>query len=106
MLKLLLSGVIGADATITETSKGKAINFDVAVSKDYKNSKGEKVEKTEWVRAVIWRFKDSDTKVAEYLKKGRKVLIEGDPYSNGYQSKDGEVKSSLNVKVEDIEFLN
>ncbi len=106
MLKLLLSGNIGADATVNEAANGKAINFNVAVSKDYKNSKGEKVERTEWVKAVIWKRKDQDTKIAEYLKKGTKVLIEGEPFSTGYQGKEGEVHATLNVKVIDFEFLN
>ncbi|WP_075591582.1 single-stranded DNA-binding protein [Labilibacter marinus] len=106
MLKLILSGNVGNDATVTETSNGKVINFDVAVSKNYKNSKGEKVEKTEWIRASIWRGKDSDTKFADYIKKGKKVLIEGEPSSSGYKTKEGEIQSSLNVTVKDFEFLN
>lgn len=106
MLKLILSGNVGNDATVTETSNGKVVNFDVAVSKNYKNSKGEKVEKTEWIRASIWRGKDSDTKFADYIKKGKKVLIEGEPSSSGYKTKEGEIQSSLNVTVKDFEFLN
>ena len=106
MLKLILSGNVGNDATVKETGNSKVINFDVAVSKNYKNSKGEKVEKTEWVRAAIWRGKDSDTKFAEYIKKGKKILIEGEPHSSGYQNKNGEVQSALEVTVKEFEFLN
>ncbi len=106
MLKLILCGNVGNDATVKETETNKVINFDVAVSKNYKNSKGEKVEKTEWVRAVMWRGKDADTKFADYIKKGKKVLIEGEPHSSGYKSKNGEIQSTLNVTVKDLEFLN
>ncbi len=106
MLKMTLSGNLGSDATVNDTPKGKAINFDVAVSQVYKNANGEKIEKTEWVHAVMWRFKDSDTKVAEYLTKGKKVLLEGEPFATSYTSKEGDVKSVLNVKVLDFEFLN
>ena len=55
MLKLILNGIVGKDAEVKEVGQRKAINFDVAVSMDYKNSNGEKVERTEWVRAVMWR---------------------------------------------------
>ncbi|GAF05137.1 single-stranded DNA-binding protein [Saccharicrinis fermentans] len=106
MLKLILCGNVGNDATVKETGNGKVVNFNVAVSKNYKNSKGEKVEKTEWIRAAIWRGKDSDIKFAEYIKKGKKILIEGEPHSSGYQNKDGEVQSGLEVTVKEFEFLN
>ncbi|SMO66079.1 single-strand DNA-binding protein [Saccharicrinis carchari] len=106
MLKIILSGNVGNDATVTETAKGKVINFDVAVSKNYKNAKGEKVERTEWVRAAIWRSKDSDTKFADYIKKGKKMLIEGEPHSSAYKNKEGEIQSSLEVTVKEFEFLS
>lgn len=106
MLKIMLSGNIGNDATVKEVGASKAINFDVAVSKGYKNSKGEKFEKTEWIRAVIWRSKETDTKFAEYIKKGKKILIEGEPYSSGFKNKEGDIQSVLHVIVKDFEFLN
>ncbi len=106
MLKLILNGIVGKDAEVKNVGQRKAINFDVAVSMDYKNSKGEKVERTEWVRAVMWKSDKQSTKVSEFLKKGQKVLIEGTPGSEGYQSKDGTVKSALQVNVKDLELLN
>jgi single-strand DNA-binding protein len=106
MLKVVLSGNIGSDATVKEVGDKKAINFDVAVSKDYKNSNGEKVSKTEWVRAVIWQNKEGESKLSNYLKKGKKILIEGEPYSTGYKNKEGDIQSSLHVTVKDFEFLN
>ncbi|WP_430810196.1 MULTISPECIES: single-stranded DNA-binding protein [unclassified Carboxylicivirga] len=106
MLKLFLNGTVGNDAKIKDVGNRKAINFDVAVSMDYKNSKGEKVERTEWIRATMWRNENQSTKIAEFLKKGKKVLIEGIPGSEGYQSKDGSIKASTHVTVKDLELLN
>ena len=106
MLKLILNGTVGKDAEVKAVGQHKAINFDVAVSMDYKNSKGEKVERTEWVRAVVWKNENQSTKVSEFLKKGQKVLIEGIPSSEGYQIKDGTIKSSLNITVKELELLN
>ncbi len=106
MLKMLLSGNLGSDATMKEVGNNKVINFDIAVSRTYKNSSGERVEKTDWIRADIWRSKDTDTKFVDYLKKGKKILIEGEPYSSGYKNKNGEIQSSLGIRVKEFEFLN
>lgn len=106
MFKMILSGALGHDAEVKDVGDKKAINFDVAVSQDYKDSKGNKVERTEWVKAVIWKNKGQSTKVAEFLKKGQKVLVEGTPASEGFKSKEGEVKSALHINVKDLDFLN
>ncbi len=106
MLKVILNGALGNDAEVKDVGNSKLITFNVAVSLDYKDQQGNKVEKTEWVRANIWRGKEQSTKIAEYLKKGKKVLIEGTPEADAYKSKDGEIKSSLSVKVKEVEFLN
>ncbi|SFD69284.1 single-stranded DNA-binding protein [Thermophagus xiamenensis] len=106
MLKMIVSGTLGQDAEIREVGNKKAINFDVAVSMDYKDQQGNKVERTEWVRAVIWKNEGQSTKVADYLKKGRKVLLEGIPSSEGFKTKDGEIKSALNINVKELEFLS
>ncbi len=105
MLKMILSGALGHDAEVKEVGKKKAINFDVAVSMDYKDAQGNKVERTEWVRAVMWKYDGQSTKVSEFLTKGKKVLIEGTPSSEGYKGKDGDIKSSLSINVKELELL-
>lgn len=106
MLKVIVSGVLGQDAEVKEIGNSKAIKFNIAVSMDHKDAEGNKVEKTEWVKAIWWKGKEQSTKVSEYLKKGKKVLIEGIPESEGYKSKDGEIKSALNITVKELEFMN
>ncbi|TRX66491.1 single-stranded DNA-binding protein [Carboxylicivirga sp. M1479] len=105
MLKLILNGTLGKDAEIRDVGNRKAINFDVAVSMDYKNANGEKVERTEWIRSVLWRSDKQSTKIAEFLKKGQKILLEGTPSSEGYQSKDGTIKSVIHVNVKELELI-
>jgi single-strand DNA-binding protein len=105
MLKMILSGALGHDAEVKEVGKKKAINFDVAVSMDYKDQQGNKVERTEWVKAVMWKNDGQSTKVAEFLTKGKKVVIEGVPSSEGYKAKDGDIKSSLSVNVKELELV-
>ena len=106
MLKMILSGALGQDAEVKEVGKRKAINFNVAVSMDYKDQQGNKVERTEWVQAVMWRNDGQSTKVADFLKKGKKVVIEGVPSSDGFKTKDGDIKSALNVNVKELELVN
>jgi single-strand DNA-binding protein len=72
----MLTGALGNDCEMREVGKRKAINFNIAVNQDYKNSDGKKVEKTEWVKAVIWKNLDQSTKISDFLKKGQKVYIE------------------------------
>ena len=105
MLKVILNGALGNDATVKDVGNKKAINFDVAVSMDYKDSSGNKVEKTEWVRAVMWKNEGRSTKIADYLKKGQKVLIEGVPSSEAYKTKDEQLKSALHVNVKELELI-
>ncbi|WP_291857952.1 single-stranded DNA-binding protein [Marinilabilia sp.] len=105
MLKMILSGALGQDAEIKEVGTKKAINFNVAVSMDYKDQQGNKVERTEWVKAVLWKYDGQSTKVAEFLTKGKKVLIEGVPSSEGYKAKDGDIKSSLSINVKELELV-
>lgn len=101
----MLTGALGNDCEVREVGEKKAIKFNVAVNQDYKDGKGNKVEKTEWVRAVLWKSGAQNAKIADYLKKGQKVYIEGIPSSEGYESKDGGVKSSLAVNVKDMELI-
>ena len=69
------------------------------------DSDGHKVEKTEWVKAVLWKNDSQSPKIADYLKKGQKVYIEGIPSSDGYEAKEGGIKSSLVVNVKELEFI-
>ena len=106
MFRLQLNGVLGTDAEVREVGKRKAINFSVAVNQDYKDSDGNKVEKTEWIKAVIWRSEKQSTKIAEYLKKGKKVYLEGEPSADAYIAKDGKAAGSINLNVKEVELLN
>jgi single-strand DNA-binding protein len=105
MLKLILNGALGHDADVKTVGNRKAINFSVAVSMDYKDSNGVKVEKTEWVKATLWKNEDQSTKIADYLKKGQKVLIEGVPSSDAFKNKEGEAQAQLHVTVKELELM-
>jgi single-strand DNA-binding protein len=76
--KVILIGNLGADPEIKRTQDGRPIaNLRIATSETWRDkNSGERKEKTEWHRVVI--FSEGLCKIAEqYLKKGAKVYIEG-----------------------------
>ena len=76
--KVILVGNLGADPEIRHTQDGRPIaNLRVATSENWRDkATGERREKTEWHRVVI--FNENLAKIAEqYLKKGAKVYLEG-----------------------------
>ncbi len=102
MYKIILTGNLGQDAEIKDVGTRKAINLRVAVSLEHGK---ESAENTEWVRATIWKSEGQSLKVAEFLKKGKHVLIEGIPSIETYKNKEGDTKVYMNVNVKEIEFL-
>lgn len=87
------TGRLGADPEIRRTQDGRPIaNLSLAVSEHWKDKNtGERREKTEWIRVVI--FSEGLCKVAEqYLKKGSKVLIQGKWQTRKWQDQSGQDK--------------
>jgi single-strand DNA-binding protein len=99
--KVILVGNLGRDPEVRHTQDGKAIvNLNVATSENWRDKQtGERKEKTEWHRVVI--FNENLGKVAEqYLKKGAKVYIEGQLQTRKYTDKDGAEKYSTEVVLQ------
>jgi single-strand DNA-binding protein len=96
--KVILLGHLGKDPEVRRTQSGDPIvNFSVATSETWKDkSTGERKEKTEWTRIVI--FNENLAKVAEsYLRKGSKVYLEGSLATRKWTDKDGQEKYSTEV---------
>lgn len=101
--KVILVGNLGKDPEVRHTQDGKAIvNLSLATSESWKDkSTGERKEKTEWHRIVI--FNDNLAKVAEaYLKKGSTVYIEGQLQTRKWTDKDGAEKYSTEVVLQNF----
>ncbi len=106
MLKTFLTGNIGRDAELRTLDSGTtAISFNVAVTEKYKDRSGQQVENTTWVNCTKWVQPGGSTKIADYLKKGTKVLVEGKPSARAYTANTGEAKASLELRVDNIELL-
>ena len=99
--KVILVGNLGADPEIRRTQDGRPIaNLRVATSESWRDKNtGERREKTEWHRVVI--FSEGLAKIAEqYLKKGSKVYIEGALQTRKWQDKDGQDKYTTEVVLQ------
>ncbi len=99
--KVILVGNLGKDPEIRRTQDGRPIaNLSVATSETWRDkATGERKEKTEWHRVVI--FNEGLAKVAEqYLKKGAKVYIEGSLQTRKWTDQSGVEKYSTEVVLQ------
>ena len=99
--KVILVGNLGADPEIRRTQDGRPIaNFNVATSESWRDrNTGERREKTEWHRVVI--FNEGLCKVVEnYLKKGSKVYLEGQLQTRKWQDKEGQDRYTTEVVLQ------
>ena len=99
--KVILVGNLGADPEIRTLNSGDRVaNLRVATSETWRDrNSGERKERTEWHRVVI--FNDNLVKVAEnYLRKGSKVYIEGALQTRKWNDQSGQEKFSTEVVLQ------
>jgi single-strand DNA-binding protein len=99
--KVILIGNLGKDPEIRRTQDGRPIaNLSVATSESWRDkTTGERKEKTEWHRVVV--FNEGLCKIIEqYLKKGSKVYLEGALQTRKWTDKDGHDKYSTEVVLQ------
>src|SRR4051812_45148118 len=99
--KVILIGNLGADPEIRRTLDGKPIaNLRIATSESWRDkASGERKEKTEWHRVVV--FSEPLCKVIEqYVRKGSKVYIEGALQTRKWPDKDGVEKYSSEIVLQ------
>lgn len=101
--KVTLIGNLGADPEIKRTQDGRPIaNLRIATSDTWRDKNtGERREKTEWHRVVV--FSEGLCKVIEqYLKKGSKVYIEGSLQTRKWQDQSGADRYSTEVVLQNF----
>ncbi len=103
MLKSIVIGNLGADAIIREWNGKQAISFSVAHNEKYKDSQGVQHEKTIWVNCTLWR--NSDTNLVQYLRKGQLVYLEGLPDVKVYQNKSGQFVPDFGLTITNLQLL-
>jgi single-strand DNA-binding protein len=102
--KVILIGNLGANPELRYTQDGTPVaNFSIATSDQWTDKEsGEKREKTEWHRIVVWRRLAE--LCAEYLSKGRQVYVEGKLQTRSWE-KDGVVRYTTEIIANDVQFL-
>jgi len=102
--KVILLGNLGRDPETRYTTGGDAVtNLNIATSEQWKDKNGEKQERTEWHRVVL--FGRQAEVAGEYLKKGRSVYIEGRLQTRKYTDKDGVEKYSTEIVADRMQLI-
>lgn len=102
--KVILLGNLGRDPETRYTTGGDAVtNLSIATSEQWKDKNGEKQERTEWHRVVL--FGRQAEVAGEYLKKGRSVYIEGRLQTRKYTDKDGVEKYSTEIVGDRMQLI-
>jgi single-strand DNA-binding protein len=106
--KVTLIGNLGSDPEVRSATGGNRVaNFSLATSRSWNDASGNKQEKTEWHRCVVWNSKNSQLAdiVERYVKKGDKLYVEGRIEYRQWQDKDGQTKYSTEINVRELIML-
>jgi single-strand DNA-binding protein len=100
---VIVVGNLGKDPEVKFMQNGTPVcNFSVATSEQWKDKEGQKQEKTEWHRIVVWG-KQAEA-CGQELKKGRPVCVEGKIQTRDSE-KDGVTKYVTEIKADRVTFL-
>lgn len=103
--KVMIIGNLGRDPEMRYTPSGQPVTqFTVAVNRNYKNQAGEWQEETEWFRIVAWGPLAERT--AEYLRKGRKVYVEGRLQTRQWEGQDGQKRYTTELVANTVTPLD
>lgn len=103
--KVILVGNLTRDPELKHTESGKVVcTFGLATNRNWTNGDGEKHEETDFHRIVAWN------KLAElcsqYLKKGRKVYVEGRLQTHSWTDNEGLQKTATEIVIDDMIMLD
>ncbi len=102
--KVILVGRLGQNPEIRYTPSGAAVaNFSIATSESWLDKAGQKQERAEWHRIVVWG-KQAES-CGQYLAKGKQVYVEGRLQTRQWQDKEGQAKSTTEVHAQTVQFL-
>ena len=102
--KVILIGNLGKDPEVRYTPGGQAVaNFNIATNESWTDKAGQKQERTEWHRIVVWG-KTAEL-CGEYLSKGRQVYLEGKLQTREWTNKEGVKQYTTEVVANQVTFL-
>jgi single-strand DNA-binding protein len=104
----MLIGNLGSDPEVRSTTGGSRVaTFSLATSRPWNSPSGEKQEKTEWHRCVVWNSKASTLAdvVEKYCKKGDRLYVEGRIEYRQWQDKENQTRYSTEINVRELVML-
>ena len=102
MIKLNIIGHLGKDCTVNTVNQKSVINFSVCHTEKYKDSQGIQKERSIWIDCSWWSDK---TLIAQYLKKGTLVYVDGTPDVRAYVNNQGIPYGIITLRVSAIQLL-
>jgi single-strand DNA-binding protein len=102
--KVILIGNLGADPEIRYTTSGTAVaNLRLATTETWMDKSGERTERTEWHRVVLWgKMAES---LSEYLVKGKQIYVEGRLQTRQWDDKDGNKRYTTEIRGDRVVLL-
>lgn len=102
--KVILVGNLGRDPEVRYTQSGTPVaNFTLATTDRWSDQSGERQERTEWHRIVVW---GKQAEIAgEYLRKGKQIFVEGSLQTREWTDRDGNKRYTTEVKAMNFQML-
>ena len=108
--KVMLIGNVGNDPEVRATPNGARVaQFNLATTRTWNGQGGDRQEKTEWHRCVLWNGRASGGGLADvvekYVRKGDRLYIEGSIEYRQWQDREGQTRYTTEIKVREMIML-
>lgn len=106
--KVMLIGNVGNDPEVRSTSNGTRVaTLSLATTRTWNGASGERQEKTEWHRCVLWNVRGTGLAdvVERYVKKGDRLYVEGRIEYRQWQDKEGQTRYTTEINVREMVML-
>ena len=103
--KVILVGNLGVDPEMRYTPSGAGVcEFRLATNESWTDRQGQKQERTEWHRVVVWGKRAEVC--SKYLSKGRQAYVEGKLRTRSWEDREGNKKFTTEIIANDVQFLS
>lgn len=103
--KVMVIGRLGRDPELKYTQAGAPVcTLNLATDESYKDNNGQKVERTEWHRVVV--FQKAAENCSQYLAKGSLVFVEGNLQTRKWQDQQGQDRYATEIRAHRVQFLD
>ena len=103
--KVMIIGRLGRDPELRYSQSGSPVcTLNIATDESYTDNSGQKVEKAEWHRIVV--FQKAAENCSQYLAKGSLVFVEGKLSTRKYQDKQGQDRYVTEIQGQRVQFLD